>query len=109
MGNAFGDLASPSQAAIGGELLARIEAAFAELSEDEREVVLLSRVAGLPRREVAQALGRSENAVRNLLHDQVTHPDSHDVEQRWARLVADEATFRKGALDTACELAPAIG
>ncbi len=48
-------------------------------------------------------------AVRNLLHDQVTHPDSHDVEQRWARLVADEATFRNGALDTACELAPAIG
>ena len=68
MGNAFGDLASPSQAAIGGELLARIESAFAELSEDEREVVLLSRVAGLPRREVAQALGRTENAVRNLLH-----------------------------------------
>ncbi len=48
-------------------------------------------------------------AVRNLLHDQVTHPDSHDVEQRWARLIADEAAFRNAALGDAGELAPAIG
>lgn len=60
--------ASPSQAAIGAETLARLEEAFARLADDEREVVLLSRVVGLPRRDVAEALGRTENATRNLLH-----------------------------------------
>jgi RNA polymerase sigma-70 factor, ECF subfamily len=65
---AFAGLASPSQQAMGAEFLARLEEAFEELEEDEREVVLLSRVAGLSRTEVAEAMGRTENAVRNLLH-----------------------------------------
>ncbi|WP_419191630.1 RNA polymerase sigma factor [Engelhardtia mirabilis] len=65
---AFAGLASPSQAAMGAEFLTRLEQAFAELEEDEREVVLLSRVAGLSRADVARELGRSENGVRNLLH-----------------------------------------
>lgn len=60
--------ATPSEAAIGTETLARLEGAFHGLGEDEREVVLLSRVVGLARRDVAEALGRSENATRNLLH-----------------------------------------
>jgi len=68
LGAAFADLASPSQQAMGAEFLERLQASFAELAEDEREVVLLSRVAGLSRAEVAQAMGRSENGVRNLLH-----------------------------------------
>jgi RNA polymerase sigma-70 factor, ECF subfamily len=65
---AFGGLASPSQQAMGAEFLERIEAAFEDLDADEREVVLLSRIAGLSRAQVAESLGRSENAVRNLLH-----------------------------------------
>jgi len=65
---AFAGLASPSQQAMGAEFLTRLEEAFEELEEDEREVVLLSRVAGLSRTEVADAMGRTENAVRNLLH-----------------------------------------
>lgn len=65
---AFGELASPSQQAIGTEFLERLEAAFEALADDEREVVLLSRVAGLSRAEVASALGRSEAGTRNLLH-----------------------------------------
>jgi anaerobic magnesium-protoporphyrin IX monomethyl ester cyclase len=48
-------------------------------------------------------------AVRNLLHDQVTQSGSHDVEQRWARLIADEAVFRNAAPCEPGELAPAIG
>jgi RNA polymerase sigma factor (sigma-70 family) len=48
--------------------LARLQAAFDALDADEREVVLLSRVAGLSRAEVAQTMGRTENGVRNLLH-----------------------------------------
>jgi RNA polymerase sigma-70 factor (ECF subfamily) len=65
---ALGGSASPSQQAIGSELLARLQAAFDALDADEREVVLLSRVAGLSRAEVAQTMGRTENGVRNLLH-----------------------------------------
>lgn len=59
--------ASPSRNAIAAEELERVEAAFGELPEDYREVVLLSRVVGLSRSEVAQAMGRSEASVRNLL------------------------------------------
>jgi RNA polymerase sigma-70 factor (ECF subfamily) len=61
-------VATPSQEAVGQELLARLEAAFAELADDEREVVMLSRVVGLSRGDVAEAMGRSEPAVRNLLY-----------------------------------------
>lgn len=68
LGEAFAGIASPSQVVMGAELLERLEAAFAELSEPEREAVLLSRVAGLSRSEVASALGRSEAGTRNLLH-----------------------------------------
>lgn len=60
-------LGSPSQAAMGREALLRLEAAFDTLSEDQREVILLSRVVGLSREEVAARLGRSEAGVRNLL------------------------------------------
>ena len=49
------------------ERVARVEAAFDRLSEDHREVVMLSRVVGLPHDEVAQAMGRSEEASRMLL------------------------------------------
>lgn len=60
-------LGSPSEAAMGREALARFEEAFDELKEDQREVILLSRVVGLPRTDVALRMGRSEAGVRNLL------------------------------------------
>jgi RNA polymerase sigma-70 factor (ECF subfamily) len=63
-----GAFASPSQEMAGAELLERLEAALDELEPDERDVVLLSRVAGLSRAEVAETMGRSEGSVRNLLH-----------------------------------------
>jgi anaerobic magnesium-protoporphyrin IX monomethyl ester cyclase len=49
---------------------------------------------------------RSEfyRAVRNLLHDQVTHPGAHDVEQRWARLIENERAWRQPPVDEAGEL-----
>lgn len=68
LGAALGIDPSPSQQAIGAELLDRMEQAFAALAEDEREVILLSRVVGLPRSEVARAIERTEAATRNLLH-----------------------------------------
>lgn len=60
--------ATPTQKVYAAELYERLEKAFHELSEDERQVVLLSKVMDLSRSEVAQALGRTENATRNLLH-----------------------------------------
>lgn len=59
---------SPSHRAIVADEVARIEQAFDQLSDEQREVVTLAHVAGLPRREIAAQLGKSENAVRIVLH-----------------------------------------
>lgn len=61
-------LSTPSGRVSDREQIAKIEAAMGELSEDHREVILLSRVVGLPHREVAQAMGKTELATRSLLH-----------------------------------------
>lgn len=58
---------SPSQAAIGREALAKLEAAFEKLPEDYREVIVLSRIVGLSRAEIAEKMGRTEASVRNLV------------------------------------------
>jgi anaerobic magnesium-protoporphyrin IX monomethyl ester cyclase len=53
---------------------------------------------------------RSEfyRAVRNLLHEQVTHPDSPEVARRWHDLCANERDYRQcEELDPSLE--PAIG
>jgi RNA polymerase sigma-70 factor (ECF subfamily) len=60
--------ASPSGVAMGREELERMSQAFEELDPDHREVILLSRVVGLSRTEVAGEMGRTEASVRNLLH-----------------------------------------
>jgi RNA polymerase sigma-70 factor (ECF subfamily) len=62
-----GSFATPSQAAMGREALARIEEAFERLPEDYREVIVLSRIVGLSRAEVAGQMQRTEASVRNLL------------------------------------------
>ena len=67
-----GALASPSQVAVGNELLGRLQDALDELRPEERDVVLLTKVAGLSRAEVAHSMGRSEASVRNLLHRTLT-------------------------------------
>jgi RNA polymerase sigma-70 factor (ECF subfamily) len=50
------------------ERIARLEAAFDRLPADYREVITLTRIVGLPHREVAEAMGRSETASRMLLY-----------------------------------------
>lgn len=65
---AYANVCTPSQAVTAREQLDRIESAFAQLSDDQREVILLSRILGLSRAEVAAEIGRSEAGVRNLLH-----------------------------------------
>jgi len=59
---------SPSGQAIAREEMARVEAAFDKLTEEQREVVTLAHLVGLSRAEIAAQTGRSEGAVRVLLH-----------------------------------------
>ena len=61
---AFG---TPSQLAMRGETLERIEQALDELPEESREVILMSRLAGLSTGEIAEKLGKQPSSVRSLL------------------------------------------
>jgi RNA polymerase sigma-70 factor, ECF subfamily len=59
---------SPLEAAETADMLARSEAALAELPEDARAVVVLRDIEGLSTKEVAELLGVSENVVKVRLH-----------------------------------------
>lgn len=63
----YSSVCSPSQAAIGNEAAARLEAAFDTLAEDDREVIVLARVVGLTHTELAEHLGVSAGASRMRL------------------------------------------
>lgn len=67
LGVAYGQLASPSAEVIAREAQERIEAAFEELPDEHREVLILARIVGLSRAEIGEKMDRSENAVRSLL------------------------------------------
>ncbi|MBK8979526.1 MAG: sigma-70 family RNA polymerase sigma factor [Planctomycetes bacterium] len=47
--------------------LALLEQALTRLSDDHREVIVMSRIEGMPAKEIAERMGRSENAVHLLL------------------------------------------
>jgi RNA polymerase sigma-70 factor (ECF subfamily) len=66
--DAHGGRPTPSHEAIAREELLRTSRAFEGLPAVYREVILLSRVHGLPHAEIAKRLGKSEGAVRNLLY-----------------------------------------
>jgi RNA polymerase sigma-70 factor (ECF subfamily) len=61
------DQTSPSQRAVRCEELLRLAAALARLPEDQRQVVELHHLRGLPVADVAAQLGRSRAAVVGLL------------------------------------------
>ncbi len=61
-------LGTPSAAAIAREEAARIEAAFDVLNDEQREIVVQSRLLGASHREIAELTGKSEGAVRVALH-----------------------------------------
>lgn len=65
--HSFQNVCSPSGVAMGREMLARVEAAFSALPEDYQEVILLAKVVGLPRTEIAKRMNRTEASIRNLL------------------------------------------
>lgn len=60
-------LATPSRHAVAREEIEHTARAFEQLSEEHREVILLSRLIGLSAREVGEEMHRSEVAVRQLL------------------------------------------
>ena len=59
---------TPSEGLAAREELERVEAAFAALTEEQREVVTLAHLVGLSRAEIAAHLGKGEGAVRMTLH-----------------------------------------
>ncbi len=61
-------LASPSHQAELREEVEQLEQAFEKLSEPYREGITLSRVVGLPHREVAEHMDKTVGATRILLY-----------------------------------------
>jgi len=61
---AFG---TPSELAIREETLRRIEKALDGMSEEAREVILMSRLAGISNAEIARRLGKERSSVRSML------------------------------------------
>lgn len=59
---------SPSRQAMVREEVERVEQAFEGLPDEYREVITLAHVVGLSRAEIAEQMGKSEGAVRVLLH-----------------------------------------
>ncbi|MCE9545037.1 MAG: sigma-70 family RNA polymerase sigma factor [Planctomycetia bacterium] len=60
-------MTSPSQAFSRNEKEFRLQAALDELPEDGRQALRLRYVLGLPSKEIAQQMGKSDGAVRVLL------------------------------------------
>ena len=65
--DAYATFTTPSRHAAANEELRRIEGAFAELPEDQQEIISLVRIAGLSHTEAAAIMERSEEASRQLL------------------------------------------
>ncbi|MBK8097240.1 MAG: sigma-70 family RNA polymerase sigma factor [Planctomycetes bacterium] len=57
----------PRTLTVGVEQAGKLDAALAQLSPIDREVIALSRVQGLSLQEIAEQLGRTRNAVALLL------------------------------------------
>lgn len=58
---------SPSRGAAVAEQSRIVREVLAELSEEHREVITLARIVGLPHEVIAEVMGRSEDATRQLL------------------------------------------
>ncbi len=63
----YASVCTPSHHAAVREEVARVEAAFDKLSDDDRRVLTLSCLVGLSHREIAAEMERSEAAVRKQL------------------------------------------
>jgi len=68
LATAYKGFFTPSENASAREELERFEVAFGKLPSDYRDVIVLARVVGHSIVEVARQMGRSEGAVKMLLH-----------------------------------------
>ncbi|MBI4584723.1 MAG: RNA polymerase sigma factor [Planctomycetes bacterium] len=59
--------ATPSQGLRREERLERLKASLSSLKPEQRQAILLAKIDGLPAKEIARRLGRSEDAVKQLL------------------------------------------
>jgi RNA polymerase sigma factor (sigma-70 family) len=67
-GTAYATLLTPSAIAASSEGIERIERAFDELPDLQREVLTLSRLVGLSRAEIAARLAITEKTVSNAIY-----------------------------------------
>lgn len=65
---AYSGVLTPSRVVVGREELERVERAMDALTEEQRQVITLARIAGLSHAAIAAELGKSEGAVRMVLH-----------------------------------------
>lgn len=65
--SAYGNFCTPSRDVVAREEVARIESAFDQLSEPQRDVILEVCMHGRPHKDVAAEMGKSEEALRQLL------------------------------------------
>jgi len=68
LADCYRSFSSPSRGLMIKEELERVERAFETLPEEYREVITLAHMVGLSRAQIAQQMGKSEGAVRVLLH-----------------------------------------
>lgn len=68
VGELHGSTEDPLEQLVQDEQLERIAAIFAELDEDQRELLRLRFTAGLAYVEIGAVLGRSESAVKMAIH-----------------------------------------
>jgi RNA polymerase sigma-70 factor, ECF subfamily len=68
----YASFTTPSSDVAAREQMARVEAAVDQLSEEQREVVTLAYLVGRSRAEIGAEIGKSEGAVRVILHRALT-------------------------------------
>ncbi len=66
-------ITSPSQAFSRDQKEFRLQQAIAELNDEQREILRLRFVEGLPTKEIADRIGKSDGAIRVTLTRTVTH------------------------------------
>ena len=63
----FASFCTPSRVASGREQLEMIEAALADLPENQREAIALTKLMDVPTAEAAELIGVTDSAVRGLV------------------------------------------
>lgn len=68
LGAAYARISSPSGRMLRAEEIERLETAIDNLPEEQREAITLAHLVGLSRAEIGVQMGKTEEAVRALLH-----------------------------------------